>query len=124
MPSLNDLNNAIKSVNETLEERSRERGEEMANKLLTNTANGRGLWVFLLWPTWLFMFPFWASNIGFVLTRFGISYPQFYINYIISGLLCVFGYRSQFVRKHPMVSSVLVVVCSVYAESFLHKVLV
>ena len=124
MPSLNDLNNALKSVSDTLEQRSQERGEEMANKLLTNTANGRGLWVFLLWPTWLFMFAFWASNIGFVLTRFGISYPHFYINYVISALLCVFGYRSQFVRKHPMVSSVLLVVCSVYAEDFLHKVLV
>jgi hypothetical protein len=124
MPSINDLNNAIKSVNDTLEKRSQERGEEMANKLLTNTANGRGLWVFLLWPTWMVIFAFWTSIIGFVMSRIGVYYPQFYINYVLSGFLCIIGYRSQFVRKHPLISSVLVVVGSVYAEGFLHKVLV
>ncbi len=124
MLSLNDLNNALKSVSDTLEQRSQERGQEMANKLLSSTARGRGLWVFLLWPTWIVTFAFWASNIGFVMSRIGVYYPQSYINYVLSGLFCIIGYRSQFVRKHPLISSVLVVVGSVYAEGFLHKILV
>ena len=124
MLSLNDLSNALKSVSDTLEQRSQERGQEMANQLLTSTARVRGLWVFLLWPTWIVTFAFWASNIGFVMSRIGVYYPQFYINYVLSGLFCIIGYRSQFVRKHPLTSSVLVVVGSVYAEGFLHKVLV
>ncbi len=46
--SLKDLENAGKIIHDTFEENSRRKGEEFANRITSNTQNGRGLWIFIL----------------------------------------------------------------------------
>jgi hypothetical protein len=54
----NAANNTIEGVRNQLEQRSQERGEEIANHIIRRTSQGRGLWFIVLWPAWLLIFVF------------------------------------------------------------------
>lgn len=101
MLSANDLKNIGESIENKLQKRSQERGEELANKIIANTANGRGLWIFMLWPAFFLITIQVASAIN---VFFGV-------NMLIAigiGLAVSYAwYKTDFTILHPFWSSVL-----------------
>lgn len=101
MQSMNDLKNTGKSLEESLELHSQRKGKEFANKIVTSTANGRGLWIFILWPAFLMITSVVASIIS---SFFGLSM----LFAIPIGVVIAYGwYMSDYTISHPFWSGIL-----------------
>lgn len=103
---IKDLASMAKNVNQRLEQRSQDRGEELANHVLQRTAQGRGLWFIILWPAWLFICI--VSGMFFIgmLGKFGIDVPVSWIGMVGGAMLARVWYVSSFTVNHPFWSSV------------------
>jgi hypothetical protein len=104
MLSANDLKNLGESLEEGMRKRSEQKGEELANRIINSTANGRGLWVLILWP--MFLTVMIAISIG-VGSAFNLN--QF-VSIGIGLVVSVIWYKAVFTRNHPFWSSVFVLV--------------
>lgn len=104
--SIKDLENAVKSINQKLEQRSQERGEAFANRVLNRTAQGRGLWCIILWPAWLLIFLYSGVFLTNLLQKFGITYPISWIGMVGGLMVARAWYISDFTIRHPFWSSV------------------
>jgi len=56
--SLKDLENMSRSANEALDRKAQDRGKRLAKDVANATSQGRGLWIILLWPSWILFFAF------------------------------------------------------------------
>lgn len=54
--SIKDVENGVKKFNQKTEQRADARAQEVADYIASSTAQGRGLWVLILWPVWFFCF--------------------------------------------------------------------
>lgn len=104
--SIKDMENAARSVNQRLEQRSQERGEALANHVLQRTAQGRGLWFIVLWPAWLLICVFSGVFFANLLDQFGIGPPLSWAGMLGGILLARAWYLSDFTINHPFLGSV------------------
>lgn len=104
--SIKDMENAARSANQRLEQRSQERGEALANHVLQRTAQGRGLWFIVLWPAWLLIFAFSGVFFTNLLDKFGLDAPLSWIGMAGGVLLARAWYLSDFTVNHPFLGSV------------------
>ncbi len=98
--SLKDLENAGKIIHDTFEENSRRKGEEFANRITSNTQNGRGLWIFILWPAFYIVATCVAMLVGVFLKI------STFISICIGVVAAYLWYKADFTRQHPFRSSV------------------
>jgi hypothetical protein len=105
--SMNDLDYAARELNNRREKNAQRKGEELASRLIHNTRQGRGLWVLLLWPTWLLIFAFSGA---FFTTGFAHwlaqGSPLPYLGFVGGGIYAVAWYQWSFTRRHPFWSVV------------------
>jgi len=103
--SIRDLENAAKNLERRLEERSEEKGRRLAENCLNNTALGRGLWVFLLWPAWFIIFTFIGGICCAVLEHhMGISSSLKWAGLVGGIVVAHIWYNATFTRMHPFLS--------------------
>lgn len=103
MLNANDLKNISESIEDRLQKRSERKGKELANKIIDDTANGRGLWIFILWPTFIALVIFIGAAFNAFLEI------NMFVSFILGTALSYAWYRSDFTILHPLWSSVLVV---------------
>lgn len=96
-----DLLKIPQNIHRGLEQRSNEKGQEVANAIIASTSQGRGLWIFLLFPSWFMVF---ASVISITHTFLDIPYWAGGIAGLISA---VSWWELKFTREHPFWSSML-----------------
>ncbi|GIB16942.1 hypothetical protein [Vibrio cholerae] len=118
--SIKDLENATKQISERIEQRSQERGEEFANNIIHRTSQGRGLWAFILWPSWIVIFT--VSGI-FLIGCFEIlgllDAPFSWIGLIGGFLFARTWYNDEFTIKHPFWSSMITPLAIVIVVNFI-----
>ncbi len=105
--SMKDLERASRNLNRRMEERSRQRGEELANKVINNTAAGRGLWVIILWPAWLLIALFSGMFFSAVLEKIGLGSPLTLLGILIGIGIATFWYKADYTKRRPFWSSVI-----------------
>jgi hypothetical protein len=106
--SMNDLKNMGNSINEHFEHKSEQRGKELANNLLDNTSNGRGLWFIITWPAWLLIFVFSGSFFQVGIQRiFSVEAPISWVGFIGAYILAVSWYKWDYTLRHPFLSSIV-----------------
>lgn len=103
MLNANDLKNIGTSLEEKMQKNSERKGEELANRIISSTANGRGLWIFILYPAFLTITITISSIINIL---FGVS---LFISLIISAISSYFWYKANFTILHPFWSSILTI---------------
>jgi hypothetical protein len=92
-----DLPKIPQDIHRRLEQRSSERGQEVAYTIIAST--GRGLWLFLLLPTWITVFAC-VSSMANVYWGILMLYST------IAGLVAaVAWWKFEFTREHPFLSS-------------------
>ena len=104
--SMKDLENAGRKLNERMEERSNQKGEELANKVINSTSQGRGLWFIILWPAWILICIFSGVFITGVLEKFGFGSPLTWLGLLGGIAVSITWYKSEFTIRHPFWSSV------------------
>jgi hypothetical protein len=102
----NAANSTIDGVRNRLEQRSQERGEEIANHIIRRTSQGRGLWLIILWPAWLLIFVFSGVFLTGIIEKFGFNAPISWLGMIGGFLFARTWYQSEFTIEHPFWSSV------------------
>lgn len=96
-----DVLRVPQNIQRGLEQRSDEKGQELADAVLFSTSRGRGLWLLLLLPAWFMVFAVGAS-----VAHAYLNLP--YWAAAIAGLICSsFWWRLEFTREHPFWSSTL-----------------
>jgi hypothetical protein len=89
------------NIHRGLEQRSNEKGQELADAMLSSTSRGRGLWLLLLLPAWFMVFA-----VGTSVAHVYLDMP--YWAAAIAGLVCSsFWWKLEFTREHPFWSSML-----------------
>jgi len=104
---MKDLENAGRKLNERIEERSNQKGEELANKVISSTSQGRGLWFIILWPAWLLICIFSGVFLTNVLVKFGVNSSISWVGMFGGVILARVWYMSDYTIKHPFLSSVI-----------------
>lgn len=115
----NAANNTVDGIRNGLEQRSQERGEELANNIIRRTAQGRGLWFIFLWPAWLLIFVFAGVFLTGLIEKFGLSAPVSWIGMAGGFVLARIWYNSEFTIDHPFWGSVLSYMGTALAVIFL-----
>lgn len=106
--SMNDLNNAADQLNKNMEKRAEQRGEELANRVLHNTSQGRGLWFIILWPAWFLIFVFSGSFFKVMLEHmFSMNEPMSWIGLIGGLAFAVAWYKWDYTIRHPFLGSMV-----------------
>lgn len=106
--SMKDLEKAGRSLNEHFEQKAHRRGEELANRVVHNTSQGRGLWVFILWPAWFLIFGFSGSFATAWLEQvFSIAPPLSWVGLIGGFAFAMAWYRWEYTIRHPFLGSVV-----------------
>jgi len=106
--SFNDLNNATDQLNEHMEKRADQRGEELANHVINSTFQGRGLWFIILWPAWFLIFAFSGSFFKMLLERmFSISEPMSWVGLIGGFIFAMLWYKWDYTIRHPFLGSMI-----------------
>jgi hypothetical protein len=103
--SIKDIEHAAKGItdgiSERLEARSQRQGEELANRILASTSQGRGLWLVILLPAWILIFAFSGVLFSSVLTKFGLKPPISYAGFVGGFLFARAWYFWSFTIRHP-----------------------
>ena len=102
----NVANSTIDGVRNRLEQRSQERGEEIASHIIRRTSRGRGLWFIILWPAWLLIFVFSGMFLIGIIEKFGFNAPISWVGMIGGFLFARTWYQSRFTIEHPFWGSV------------------
>lgn len=96
-----DVLRVQQNIHRGLEQRSNEKGQELADAIVANTRLGRGLWLLLLLPAWFMVFA-----VGTLVAHVYLDMP--YWAAAIAGLVCSgFWWKLEFTREHPFWSSML-----------------
>lgn len=94
-----DLPKIPQEIHRRLEQRSEEKGRELADDIIASTRGGRGLWIFLLLPAWVMVFAVTAS----VAQAFwGIP---LLVGAIAGAVTAMIWWKLEFTRRHPFLSS-------------------
>lgn len=101
--SMKDMENAAQTLKDRLEEASAAKGQRLANTWLSNTARGRGLWIFLLWPAWLMIVVFIGSLCSAILEQY-VGSPLHYAGMLVGLVAAILWYKASFTREHPFLS--------------------
>ena len=104
MLSANDLKNLGESLEEGMRKHSEQRGEELANRIITSTVNGRGLWVLILWPMFLTVVIAISITVEEVYKLGGL------LSFGVGLAVSLIWYNVEFTRSHPLWSSILAIV--------------
>lgn len=115
MLSANDLKNLGESLEEGMRKRSEQRGEELANRIINSTANGRGLWVFILWPMFL------TVTIAISITVEEVFHLNTLLAMGIGLVVSLVWYKSNFTLEHPFWSSVLIMLLTSFFINIMAK---
>lgn len=103
--SIKDIENVAKGItngiSERLEARSQQHGEELTNRILVSTSQGRGLWFVVLWPVWILIFAFSGALFSSVLTKFGLNPPISYVGFVGGFIFARAWYFWSFTIRHP-----------------------
>lgn len=106
--SVRDLEKASRNINEHFERKAEKRGEELANRIINSTSQGRGLWVIILWSTWVTIFIFSGSFIATGLKQlFSIEMPLSLIGLVAGFALAMNWYKWEYTIRHPFLSSMV-----------------
>lgn len=106
--SMKDLENSARNINEHFESKSQERGEELANRVISSTSQGRGLWFIFLWPAWLLIFAFSGSFIKVAIEQiFSISEPLSWIGFLGGYVFALSWYKWSYTIRHPFLGSMV-----------------
>lgn len=118
--SMKDLENAGRNINEHFERKAQERGEELANRVIHSSAQGRGLWVFILWPAWLMIFAFSGIFLKVAIKNlFSVSEPLSWIGLLGGFAFAVSWYKWNYTIRHPFLGSMVGYFCTVFGVLFL-----
>jgi len=106
--SSKDLEYLGKGLNTHREQKSKEQGEKLAKDLMDSTSEGRGLWVLILWPTWILITLF----IGVFTTEFlekqlSIEEPISFVGFLVGFMFATKWYQWGFTRRHPFFGSIV-----------------
>ncbi|MFK7865826.1 MAG: hypothetical protein AB8B77_00125 [Alphaproteobacteria bacterium] len=106
--NIKDLENAGRNVNEHFERKAQKRGEEIANRVIHTTSQGRGLWFIILWPAWLLILIFSSSFIKVAIEQILlIGEPLSWVGFLGGFAFAVAWYKWSYTIKHPFISSVI-----------------
>jgi hypothetical protein len=105
--NIRDLEKAGRSINNHIDRRSQERGEELANRIIHSTSRGRGLWFIILWPAWLLIAVFSGVFLMKLAEKFNVLPPLSWLGMIGGLIIAHLWYMSDFTIRHPFRSSVL-----------------
>ncbi|CAO3441634.1 hypothetical protein [Azospirillum argentinense] len=98
--NLRDLESAGRRLNNHLDQKSKEKGEEAARRLMESTSRGRGLWFILHFAAWIIIFAFSAATVNYF-------FRSEWVGYVSGFIIATFWYRLDFTRKRPFTSFVL-----------------
>lgn len=98
---LKDLPSIPENIHRRLEQRSQERGQELADSIVNSTRQGRGLWVLLLIHGWVMLF---ATVSAVSQTLFGLNVL---LSFAAGLVVAVFWWKHEFTYQHPFKSWVL-----------------
>lgn len=104
--NMRDLNNAANSISQSLEARSQEKGQQLADSLIEGTRHGRGFWLLIVWPAGLLICVFLGSFFVSILESFGIPSPFQWGGMLGGFFIARSWYRASFTLNHPLISSV------------------
>jgi len=106
--SMKDLEKAARNTNEHFERKSQERGEELANRVISSTSQGRGLWFIILLPAWLLIFAFSGSffKVG-IEHMFSVNAPLSWVGFIGGFAFAVSWYKWDYTIRHPFLGSMV-----------------
>lgn len=123
--SIKDIENitskAAENIRDTLEQRSQRQGEEIANRIIKQTSQGRGLWAIFLWPAWFLIFVFSGVFLKGLIELLGIQAPISWIGMVGGFIFARAWYHSEFTINHPFWGSVLGYFGIALAVKFLAK---
>lgn len=105
--SIKELEGAATDIKQRLERRTQERGAELADRVWSRTAQGRGLWFIFLWPAWLLIFLFSGALFARLILEAGIDPPTTWLGFLGGFLFARAWYRWRFTIHHPFLGSVL-----------------
>lgn len=106
--SIRDLENAGRSINEHFERKAQEQGEEIANRVISSTSQGRGLWFIILWPAWLLILVFSGSFLKVAIENLlSVNEPLSWIGFIGGFAFAVSWYKWDYTIKHPFLGSIV-----------------
>jgi len=106
--SMKDLENAARNINEHFERKAQERGEALANRIISSTSQGRGLWFIILGPVWFIIFVFsgvFAESI--MKNALSLEPPISWLSWLVGYAFATAWYKWGFTIRHPFLSSVV-----------------
>lgn len=94
-----DLPKIPAAIHQRLEQRSHERGRQLADSLISSTSQGKGLWVIVLVPAWIM-----------VVAVTAVAVQLFFGGNLLVGLVAgvvaaVVWWQHDFTQQHPFLSS-------------------
>ena len=105
--NLRDISRTGKILKESMDERSEKQAKRLASEVTKAASEGRGLWVFILWPTALFMFLVCSSLLESYIVKLGFSHPWDWMGLLVGGIVVCGWYGSSFTRNNPLLSSII-----------------
>jgi len=106
--SIKDLENAGRKLNQHFEQKSQKKSEELAERVLYNTSQGRGLWVIILWPAWLLIFIFASYFFKNLLEiTLSLSMPISLVGLVGGFTFAMLWYKWEYTLKHPVIASII-----------------
>jgi len=118
--SMKDLENAARNINEHFERKAQERGQELANRVISSTSQGRGLWFIILWPTWLFIFILVGTFLTVAIEKiFSVNEPLSWIGFFGGFAFAVSWYKWDYTIRHPFLGSMIAYFGTVFGVLFL-----
>lgn len=106
--SMKDLENAGRNINEHFEQRAEQRGEELANRVIHSTSQGRGLWFIILWPAWFLIFAFAGYFFKTLLEHFfSIGEPISLVGFVGGFAFAMAWYKWEYTIRHPFLGSII-----------------
>jgi len=106
--SMKDLESAGRNLNQHFERNAEQKGEELANRLIQSTSQGRGLWFIILWPAWFGICFFSGSFLMSGLEElFAIKPPLSLIGYLGGYAFAMAWYRWGYTIRHPLLGSMI-----------------
>ena len=117
--SIKALENGLKNFNQNPKRRADGRAQEVADYITGSTAQGRGLWVLILWPALLLFFFVLSAFFILLLEKIGMTRPLSLGGVIVGFGLARAWYCAKFTIAHPFLSAAI----SYFALMFLMPIL-
>lgn len=110
--NLKEAQQSLDRLQQRLDQNAQERGEKFADSLISNTQEGKGLWLFWTIPVAFAIFLFF--DLGFfapLMDSLGASWQGWiYIGFAVSLLVAYGWFTASFTKRRPFISGVIAVI--------------